>query len=135
RRQPKPESAPTPAPDSTNWPQELDTVAGVIEAGDTAAAQAGLRELRRRMSRLKPRQRPREAAGRLARLEGRLREMRNWEHWSNNQHRDEIIERIEQLADSGQHPDAISAALKEARREWQQLEALEVLPGDKRRYA
>ena len=93
------------------------------------------RALRSRIDRLKPRQRPREAAGRLGRLEGRLREMRNWEHWSNSQHRDELIERVEQLAGSGQHPDAITAALKQARKEWQQLEDLEVLPGDKRQHA
>ncbi|RFF28304.1 MULTISPECIES: DUF349 domain-containing protein [unclassified Wenzhouxiangella] len=131
--------APRPAEqseqDSTDWQAELDAATRLIEAGDIAKAQAALRDLRSRLDRLKPKQRPREAAGRLGRLEGRLREMRNWEHWSNNKHRDELIERIEQLADSGQHPDAISAALKEARKEWQHLEDLEVLPGDKRRHA
>ncbi|WP_376695274.1 DUF349 domain-containing protein [Wenzhouxiangella sp. EGI_FJ10305] len=124
-----------PEQDSTDWQAELDTAAGLIEAGNIVKSQATLRNLRSRLDRLQPRQRPREAAGRLGRLEGRLREMRNWEHWSNNKHRDELIERIEQLAGSGQHPDAISTALKEARKEWQQLEDLEVLPGDKRQHA
>lgn len=134
----KPDKAPTrqaDAADSTDWQKELDALAERLDAGDIAGAQAGLRELRSRIDRLKPRQRPREAAGRLGRLEGRLREMRDWEHWSNNKHRDELIERVEQLADSGQHPDAITAALKEARKEWQHLEDLEVLPGDKRQHA
>jgi hypothetical protein len=122
-------------PDTTDWQARLNDLADLIEAGDIARAQSELRGLRERLQKLKPRQRPREAAGRLGRLEGRLREMRNWEHWSNNKHRDEIIERVEQLAGSGQHPDAITAALKEARKEWQHLEDLEVLPGDKRRHA
>lgn len=134
-----PRTTPAPQPkeqgDTTDWQAELDAVAQSIEAGDIVKAQAGVRELRSRLDRLKPRQRPREATGRLGRLEGRLREMRNWEHWSNNKHRDELIERVEQLAGSGQHPDAISAALKEARREWQHLEDLEVLPGDRRQHA
>lgn len=130
-------SSPDPRPpaDTTNWPAELDAMARLLDAGDTARAQTALRELRSRHDQLKPRQRPRQVSGRLGRLEGRLREMRNWEHWSNNKHRDELIERVEQLAGSGQHPDAISAALKEARKQWQQLEDLEVLPGDKRQHA
>ncbi len=141
RRQAPPEPARSPAAgpaaprDTTDWQKELDALAERIDAGDIAKAQAGLRELRSRIDRLGPRQRPREAAGRLGRLEGRLREMRNWEHWSNNQHRDELIERVEQLAEAGQHPDAITAALKQARQEWQRLEDLEVLPGDKRQHA
>ena len=44
-------------------------------------------------------------------MEGRLKEMRNWQHWSNNQLRDELITQIEALPASGQHPDAITAAL------------------------
>src|SRR5690625_7547900 len=79
--------------------------------------------------------RPGAAAGRLTRLEGRLRELRNWEHWSNNQRRDELIEKVQQLIGSDQHPDAISNQLREARSEWQKLEKLEVLPGDRRRFA
>jgi len=131
------ESKPGPKPETetTDWQKALDEMTALLEAGDIARAQAGLRDMRSRLDRLKPRQRPREVTGRLGRLEGRLREMRDWEHWSNNQHRDELIERIEQLADSDQHPDAISAALKEARQEWQRLEDLEILPGDKRQHA
>ncbi|RFF32717.1 DUF349 domain-containing protein [Wenzhouxiangella sediminis] len=131
----KPAAPPREPSDTTDWQAELDAVARRLEAGEIVKAQEGLRELRSRLDRLKPRQRPRDASGRLGRLEGRLREMRNWEHWSNNKHRDELIERVEQLAGSEQHPDAISAALKEARREWQHLENLEVLPGDKRQHA
>ncbi|MEE4303692.1 MAG: DUF349 domain-containing protein [Wenzhouxiangella sp.] len=131
----KPAAPPREPSDSTDWQAELDAMARLLESGEIVKAQEGLRELRSRLDRLKPRQRPRDATGRLGRLEGRLREMRNWEHWSNNKHRDELIERVEQLAGSDQHPDAISAALKEARREWQHLENLEVLPGDKRQHA
>lgn len=121
--------------ESFDWAGELDRVAERLDGGHIVEAQSALRDLRSRLDRLKPGQRPRQASGRLTRLEGRLREMRNWEHWSNNKIRDQLIERVERLAGSGQHPDAISAALKEARAEWQRLEDLEVLPGDKRRHA
>lgn len=132
---PEPESAPPEPEDDTDWQAELDAVAGLLADGEIARAQSSLRSLRSRHDRLRPGRRPRAVAGRLGRLEGRLREMRDWENWSNNKIRDDLIERIEALAESDQHPDAITAALKEARAEWQRLEDLEVLPGDKRRHA
>ncbi|HLS05360.1 MAG TPA: DUF349 domain-containing protein [Wenzhouxiangella sp.] len=123
------------AQDETDWTKQLDQLAGQIEAGDAAAAQALARSLRSRLDKMPRRARPGAATGRLTRLEGRLRELRNWEHWSNNQRRDELIEKVQQLIGSDQHPDAISNQLREARREWQKLEKLEVLPGDRRRFA
>ncbi|MEE4639433.1 MAG: DUF349 domain-containing protein [Wenzhouxiangella sp.] len=121
--------------DSTDFDRRLDDVAKVLEAGDIGQANERIRELRRDFDRLPPRRRPGPVGGRLQRMEGRLKEMRDWQHWSNNQIRDELIGQIESLPDSGQHPDAITAALKKARTEWRRLEALEVLPGDKRRFA
>ncbi len=114
---------------------KLDTIAETLEGGDIAAAHEQIRSLRRDFDRLPPRQRPRAVGGRLQRMEGRLKEMRNWQHWSNNKIRDELIQSVEQLSANDQHPDAITAALKAARSEWKRLEALEVLPGDKRRFA
>lgn len=122
-------------PPQTDFNDKLDRIAGLLEDGHLADAQSAVRELRSQLDRMEKRQRPHAVLGRLGRLEGRLREMRNWEHWSDNQIRDELIERVEALVDADQHPDAISAALKEARAQWQRLEALEILPGDKRRHA
>ncbi len=121
--------------DDFDWSAALDAAAERLDSGPIADAQVQLRELRSRFDRLKPRLRPRRVGGRLSRLEGRLREMRNWEHWSNNKVRSELIERVEKLAGSGQHPDAISAELKQARAQWEGLEKLEVLPGDRRQHA
>ena len=126
---------PQQAQDEPDWEKQLDRLAGQIEAGDAATAQALARSLRSKLDKMPRRVRPGAAAGRLTRLEGRLRELRNWEHWSNNQRRDELIEKVQQLIGSDQHPDAISNQLREARSEWQKLEKLEVLPGDRRRFA
>ena len=131
------------AEESIDFAAELDVVAGLLEAGEIGKSNDALLEVRSRLMALPVRARPKAALGRLQRLEGRLKEMRNYQHWSNNKHRDDLIERVEALPDSGQHPDAITAALKDARREWQQLEKLETLPdqsnngadNNQRRYA
>lgn len=122
-------------PQTVNLQEPLDQVAELLEAGDLTAIHERIQELRREYDRLPQRQRRSADGGRLQRMEGRLKEMRNWQHWSNNQARDVLIAQLEKLRESGQHPDAIMAALKQARAEWSRLEALEVLPGDKRRYA
>lgn len=113
----------------------VDQLAELLEGGDIAAAHKLLGQLRSEFKQMPAKARPQALAGRFQRMEGRLKEKRDWQHWSNNQHRDELIEQVTQLADSGQHPDAISATLKDARDEWQRLEKLEVLPGDRKRFA
>jgi hypothetical protein len=114
---------------------QLDALAEHLDAGQLPAASALIGDIRAGLKRLPSSQRPRAPMGRLQRLEGRLKELRDYQHWSHNKHRDELIERVEALAGSEQHPDAINTALKEARKEWRRLEALEVLPGDRRQYA
>ncbi len=114
---------------------QLDTIAEALEEGGIARCHELISKARSEFDRLPGRVRPAAVGGRLQRMEGRLKEMRDWQHWSNNKHRDELIEQVEQLPDSGQHPDAITAALKAAREEWQRLEKLEVLPGDRQRFA
>jgi len=111
----------------------LERIAALLEQGDIAAASKALAEARSDYQRLPGKIRPKRLGGRLTRLEGRAKEMSSWQHWSNNQHRDELIERVEQLADAPQHPDAIAAALKEARGEWKRLEELETVVGNRRR--
>lgn len=123
-----------PAPRLSLQPQ-LDRVAELLEAGELSAVHELLHKLRRDFDRQPPRQRDAADSGRLQRMEGRLKEMRDWQHWSNNQARELLIAQIEQLPGSGQHPDAIMASLKQARAEWSRLEALELLPGDQRRNA
>ena len=118
-----------------NFAKRLDAVAESLEAGNLAQANDQLRALKSDHDRLPARQRSSVDGGRLQRMEGRLKEMRNWQHWSNNKIREELIAGVQQLTDSGQHPDAVMAGLKQAREEWKRLEALEILPGDKRKFA
>ncbi len=113
----------------------LDQIAEVLESGDISRAHELIGKARSSFNALPQRERPRPVAGRLQRMEGRLKEMRDYQHWSHNKHRDELIAQIEAIPASGQHPDAISALLKQARDEWQRLEQLEVLPGDRKRFA
>ena len=121
--------------DQAAFNDDLDQLSRLLEAGELAQANERWRTLRKTLKSIPARQRPSAVSGRLQRLEGRLKELRDYQHWSHNKQRDELIERVEALPGSGQHPDAITAALKEARAEWQRLEKLEILPGDKRKFA
>lgn len=132
---PQPTTEPPRADPRIDFGPQLDAIAATLEAGDIAKAHEQIHSVRRDYDKLPAKRRPHADGGRLQRMEGRLKEMRDWQRWSNNQAREELIASVEQLATSGQHPDAITAALKKARGEWQHLEALEVLPGDKRRFA
>ena len=119
----------------TDFDALLDQISQALESGDINTSHGLIRELRSELGKLPQKTRPRQVSGRLQRMEGRLKEMRDYQHWSHNKHRDELIEQVERLPESGQHPDAISAALKDARSEWQRLEKLEILPGDRKRFA
>ncbi len=129
------ETTSTPTVDTAALDHRLDEIGQMLEQGELVAAHEALRELRSRLDKIPGRQRPTRILGRHQRMEGRLKEMRNWQHWSNNKVRDDLITQVEQLPESDQHPDAITAALKEARSEWQRLESLELFPGEKRRFA
>jgi DNA repair protein SbcC/Rad50 len=121
--------------ESTDFNGLLDRTAEALESGDITTSHDLIRQVRSELGKLPQKSRPQKVTGRLQRMEGRLKEMRDYQHWSHNQHRDALIEQIEKLADSGQHPDAITMALKDARNEWQRLEKLEILPGDRKRFA
>ena len=76
-----------------------------------------------------------ELRGRLHSSHGRLLELRNWQHWSNDKVRNRLIEEIEQLTEQGLHPDALASRIREAQTEWRQLDASERRPGDKSSHA
>ncbi len=58
-------------------------------------------------------------------LEARYAELKRWQYWSNMQRRRELCADIEALAGSGMHPDALATRVREAREEWQRLDAAE----------
>lgn len=62
---------------------------------------------------------------RLLNAEARLAELKRWQRWSGNERRKQLCEAIELLPTQGLHPDAVATRVREARAEWQQLEALE----------
>jgi len=65
---------------------------------------------------------------RLLNAEARLGELKRWQRWSGNERRKQLCDEIEALPGLGLHPDAVATRVREARAEWQQLEAIE---GDK----
>ena len=141
QRQQQPEPEKDAGADGTKTDQEnalnqaLEQVDQALESGDIAAAHQALgtaRSLHERMSR---RNRSDRVAGRLGRMAGKLKEMRDWQHWSNNELRERLIERVGEIDAENLHPDAVTERLKELRQRWKELDAHEVLPGDRRRYA
>jgi hypothetical protein len=64
-------------------------------------------------------------------LQGRLRELRDWQHWSNDKIRKRMIKEMEALPATGLHPDAVLDRIKELQAQWKELEQSEQIPGDK----
>ncbi|MGA9334669.1 MAG: DUF349 domain-containing protein [Rudaea sp.] len=63
-------------------------------------------------------------------LEARYAELKRWQYWSNMQRRRELCADIEALAGSGMHPDALATKVRDAREEWQRLDAAEGHAGE-----
>lgn len=63
-------------------------------------------------------------------VEARYAEMKRWQQWSNRQRRRELCADIEALVGSGIHPDALATRVREARDEWQRLDAAEGLDAE-----
>ena len=65
-------------------------------------------------------------------MQARLRELRDWQHWSNNKIRKRLIDEMEILPAADLHPDALLDRIKSLQIEWKTLEHSEQIPGDKR---
>ena len=99
-----------------------------LESGDSAVAHrlhAQLEEQRKQLRDVAP-----ELRARLDALQPRYAELKRWQHWSNNQRRRILCTDIENLADSGAHPDAVATRVREAREEWRHMNAAEGLADD-----
>jgi len=106
-----------------------------LAAGDIAKAHEAITKARSLHDRMPQKHRPGKARSRLAHMTGKLKEMRDWQHWSNNKLRERLIERVGEIDAENLHPDAVTERLKELRRRWKELDEHEVLPGDKRRFS
>ncbi len=113
----------------------LDEADQALESGDVHKAHEAVQALRKRLDSLPRKQQPGSARSRLGRMSAQLKEMRDWQHWSNNKLRERLIERATEIDTSEMHPDAVTARLKELRERWKELDQHELLPGEKRRFA
>jgi len=105
-----------------------------LTAGDIAQSHEAIRKARSLHDKRPKRGRSDDVAGRIGRMAGKLKEMRDWQHWSNNKLRERLIERAGEIDAENLHPDAVTERLKELRQRWKELDELEVLPGDKRQF-
>jgi len=64
-------------------------------------------------------------------MHARLRELREWHHWSNNKIRKRLIGEMEVLPSADLHPDAMLDRIKSLQKEWKDLERSEQIPGEK----
>ncbi|MGA9575213.1 MAG: DUF349 domain-containing protein [Lysobacterales bacterium] len=69
---------------------------------------------------------------RMNSMQARLRELRDWQHWSNNKVRKRLIAEMEVLPSADLHPDALLDRIKSLQQEWKNLEQSEQIPGDKK---
>ena len=106
-----------------------------IEAGDVSESQATLSSSQSLFDRIPKKRRPQALAGELMRAHGRMKELRNWQHWSNNEMRERLIERVAEIDAENLHPDAVTARLKELRERWKALDQKEPIIDGKRRYS
>lgn len=67
----------------------------------------------------------------MAGMHARLRELREWHHWSNNKIRKRLIAEMEVLPSADLHPDALLDRIKSLQTEWKELEKSEQIPGEK----
>jgi len=101
----------------------IPSYAESLDKGDTASAQAVRGEIAGVCSRLGAT--PPAVERSLVPLHARYAELKRWQHWSNQRRRRELCDAIEGLIETGAHPDAIATRVREAREEWQRLDAAE----------
>lgn len=96
----------------------------LLEAGDIGAAHAVHARIDAALAGL-----PQTAQHdkRLVNAQSRYAELKRWQHWSNNEQRKRLCDDIEAIAGAGLHPDAVATRVREAREEWQRLDASEGL--------
>jgi len=67
----------------------------------------------------------------LSAQQARIRELLEWQHWSNNKVRQRLIDDMEALPAADLHPDALLESVKSLQSEWKSLEQSEQIPGEK----
>ena len=101
----------------------LPQFAAAIDAGDSANAHRLHTRIHEAM--LSLRDVPASLQRQLSPVQARYAEIQRWQHWSNDLRRRVLCADIETLVGSGLHPDALATKVRQAREEWQRLEAAE----------
>ena len=112
--------------------EEVGSLEQHLEDGDLAQAARQHQRLAQTLNLIgsHPRTENTDFRARLNAARGRLHEVRDWQHWANNEVRIRLCEEVEALAGSGLHPDAVAEKIKGLRAEWRELADSEKLPGD-----
>ena len=108
--------------------QRLPELAAAIDAGNAAESHrvnARIESDLKRLAEISP-----ALQRQIGPLQVRYAELKRWQHWSNNQRRRVLCADIEALAGSGLHPDAVATRVREAREEWQRMNAAEGVGND-----
>jgi hypothetical protein len=106
----------------------LPALAAVVDAGNAAEAHHVYARIQAELELLA--EVPPALQRQLAPLRTRYEELKRWQHWSNNQRRRALCADIEALPASGLHPDAVATRIREAREEWQRMNAAEGAAAD-----
>jgi hypothetical protein len=106
----------------------LSAFAAALDAGDSAVAHRLHGDIERGIAELDPV--PDELRSKFDEQLVRYAEMKRWQHWSNNQRRRALCAAIESTIGSGMHPDAVATRVREARDEWQRLNATQGIADD-----
>ncbi len=116
---------------------ELQESEKLLAAGELLPARAQHRRASqdlKKLSGLSSKQRNRMRK-RLSEVYFRIRELKDWQHWSNNQVRNRLCEQVEGLPERGLAPEELDRCIRAARAEWLQLENSEKLPTDSPHHA
>ncbi len=109
----------------------IDKVKKLIKDGQLAQAKIGINKIaeNKKIAGFHPLIRDNKFA--FDTLWNELKELRQWQTWSNDKVRIRLIEELKELVGKGVHPDALLKKMKQANKQWKDMEDHEKLEGDR----
>lgn len=108
----------------------FESYRGLLEDGALHKALEVRQEIRTMAETLKQDGRWKSLNRQMTSLHGRLKELRDWQHWSNDKLRKDLIKQMELLPRADLHPDALLSRIRSLQERWKELERSEQIPGD-----